>query len=108
MASGKKLEICAVWPANFLTAFDAFIGRERRFDARHFYRTHSQSRQTLLKVSKKYPDIPIMLIISDYDPAKSDPKMVFGKQNSKNRNELIEFIAKNQYTEEEIKQAHSK
>lgn len=103
LAAGKQIEICAVWPADFRTAFQAFSGRERQFAAEHFYRTHSQSRRTLLFIAHRFPLIPITLVISDYSRGESTSNMIFREQESENRRELIEFISQNQYTESSIK-----
>ncbi len=70
----KNVEVHAVWPADFVTAFEAFFSRDRQFSPKHFYRTHSDSRATLLKISQAYPDIPITIIVSNYDHKRQGQK----------------------------------
>lgn len=99
----KKVEVHAVLPENLLTAFIAFLNRDRKFPPEHFYRTHSESRKTLLEIAKNLPDIPIVIIMSLYLHKKSSSKMSFGALRGSNREALVEFLEKNQYTEEQIK-----
>jgi len=101
----KKLEIHAVWPTDFATAFEAFFSRDRQFSPEHFYRTHSKSRKTLLRIVRKYPEISITIIVSKYDENRKGQKMEFEVLTDTNRDKLIEFLEKNQYTEEEIKRS---
>lgn len=98
--SGKLVEIHAVWPKNFRRAFLAFGDRERQFSKEHFYRTHSNSRKVLLTLARTYQDVPIKLTISDYVAGQSNMK--FDTVSRENRSKLIEYIGKNQYTEDRI------
>lgn len=99
----KNVEVHAIWPADFVTAFEAFFSRDRQFSPKHFYRTQSDSRATLLKIAQEYPDIPITIIASNYDRKRQGQKMEFQVLTDKDRGVLIEFLQKNQYTEEAIK-----
>jgi len=101
----KNVEIHAVWPADFATAFEAFFSRDRQFSLKHFYRTHSDSRSSLLRIAREYPDIPITIIKSSYNPKKKGQKMEFRILTDKNKDDFIEFLQKNQYNEEQIKHA---
>ena len=103
--AGKKVEVHAIWPNELLTAFIAFLNRERQFPVEHFYRTHSHSRKTLLEIARNFPNIPITLISSDYRPTREKQGMLFRQLIDRDREQLIEYITDNQYTEEEIKQA---
>jgi hypothetical protein len=101
----KKIEVHAVWPADFTTALEAFFSRDRQFSLKHFYRTHSDSRSTLLRIAQEYPEIPITIIVSDYNDKREDQKMEFKILTDKNKDDFIEFLKENQYNEEEIKRA---
>lgn len=101
--ANKKIEIHAVLPKDFLTAFIAFLNRDRKFPPEHFYRTHSESRKTLLKIAKEFPEIPIRIIMSLYLHKAHSSRMTFGVLYPRDHTALIEFISKNQYTEEDIK-----
>lgn len=101
----KEVDVHAVWPADFATAFEAFFSRDRQFSVQHFYRTHSDSRATLLRIAHEYPRIPIKIIVSDYDQKRQDQKMEFRILTDKNRADLIEFLQESQYNEEDIKRA---
>lgn len=102
---GKKVEIHAVWPEDFATSFEAFESRERKFDPKHFYRTHNKSRETLLKIAHEYPKISVTIVISNYDPNRQGQKMEFEFLEDKNRDKLIEYLGQKQYNEEQIKRA---
>ena len=57
----KKAEVHLVLPISLLKAFNTFLGRERKFSPRHFYHTHSKSRESVLMVAQKYPQIIIRI-----------------------------------------------
>jgi hypothetical protein len=99
----KTVEIHAVLPENLLTAFIAFLNRDRKFPPEHFYRTHSESRKVLLEIAKNFTDIQIVIITSLYLHKSGSHRMTFGALRGADRRALIEFLEKNQYTEEEIK-----
>ena len=103
-AAGKTIEIHAVMPKVFFIAFLVFLNRPRKFPAKHFYRTHSDSRKTLLEVAQIYPKIPITLIMSSSVVRDDKNGMNFEKLSFPSRAELIEFLRKRQYTEEEVRQ----
>jgi hypothetical protein len=101
----KTVEIHAVIPTEFTIAFLAFLNRTRRFAAEHFYKTHSKSRRTLLKLAKEFPEITIKIIRSDYtDAPGSGANMLFQEITFENRQAMIEYLRKIQYTQEEIKE----
>lgn len=95
---GKKVRIVAVWPADLRIAFAAFLQRNRKFPDEHFYRTHSQSRKTLLAIAKSNLEVEIELYENHYD----EQGLVFYQYIFDSRDRLIEHLAKNQYTEKEI------
>jgi hypothetical protein len=98
---GKTVDITAVMPERFDIAFDAFLGRERKFPPEHFFRTHSTSRKTLLDIAEHFPDVHITLIDSDYnnDGSMSFTKIVFFE----GRDALLKQLHRRQYTEQEIR-----
>lgn len=101
----KNVEIHAVLPNDLQYAFIAFLNRDRKFPVEHFYRTHSSSRKTLLTIASKFPDIKMEIIISHYihNGRGTGPSMTFKAPNVDDRGSLIEFLTRNQYTENEIK-----
>ena len=98
--SGKNVGITAVMPEDFNVAFEAFLGRERKFSPEHFFRTHSSSRKALLAIAEHYPDLPITIIDSDYDEEHS---LSFTEIIFDQRDALLELLRLRQYTEEEIR-----
>lgn len=101
--AGKKIEIHLVMPNNLLVAFIAFLNRERKFSPEHFYRTHSNSRRTVLDVAQSFSDILIRIFISDVDFIGSEQTMSFKELKPRDQHNLIEFMKRNQYNEEDIK-----
>lgn len=95
---GKKVKIIAVWPADLKVAFAAFLQRDRKFPDEHFYRTHSQSRKTLLELAQADLDIEIEIYENHFD----EEGLVFYQYTFDNKAHLVEELADNQYTEEEI------
>lgn len=100
--AGKHIQIHLVLPDSLLVAFIAFLNRERKFSLEHFYRTHSNSRKTVLEVAQLYDDLDIEIYVSDVDFVGVGSTMSFKHLNFSNRRELIEFLEQNQYTEDEI------
>ncbi|MEI8232254.1 MAG: hypothetical protein WCG44_00760 [bacterium] len=96
---GKKVEIYSVIPDKLSRAFIAFLHRDRVFSEDHFYRTHSQSRVTLLWISQSYPNIKIHLIESKYTSSKN---MSFTEITFMNRSELIEYLENIQLSQDAI------
>ncbi len=97
----KAVEIHLVIPALLQSAFFTFLNRERKFPASNFYRTHAGARQSVLIITRKYPDIPVRIFISDIDSLDSKT-MSFKELEFVSRQKLIEYLKKNQYTEENI------
>jgi hypothetical protein len=96
----KHVAVTAVMPVNLTIAFSAFLGRERKFSPEHFFRTHSASRQTLLQIAVAFPQIPLTLIDSEYNP---DGTISFTQLIFKTRQNMIELLHRRQYTEQEIR-----
>lgn len=92
-------KIYAVFPDDLRRAFTAFLNRDRRFSDEHFYRTHCDSRKTLLWIAEKYPTVKIEIFESKY-LERGD--MYFYRYVFKDRKGMIEFLKNFQYTEEEI------
>ncbi len=97
---GKEVSVHAVVPDDLRRAFIAFLERERKFDEEHFYRTHARSRKTLLEIANKYDDVRITMITSYFK--RKNEKMEFRELIYRDRNDLVEYLRRIQYTEEEI------
>lgn len=95
----KRVEVQAVLPDSLERAYIAFLERERKYKEKYFYRTHSQSRATLLGIAKKYLDVLITIIESSIE---KDNSMRFKHFEFSGREELIDYLTKIQYSEEEI------
>jgi hypothetical protein len=100
----KNIEIHVVLPADLKTAFLVFLNRERKFSPLHFYKTHGSSRNTVLQIAFKYPDVPIKLIESEYIELKESGSMRFTEKSFSTNSQLIEYLSTIQYNEEEIKE----
>lgn len=96
----RKFEIHFVFPQNIQGAFNAFMNRDRQFSDEHFYRTHSNSRKTLLEIAQSFPNIRIKLIESSF--TRSIKTMIFEEKVLNSEKEQIDFLQNFQYTEEEI------
>ena len=96
----RDFEIHFVFPKNFKNAFIAFLNRERHFSPNHFYRTHSTSRETILKIAQEFPEVCIRVIESRI--SEREKYMIFEENTFENQQELIDFLSKIQYTEDEI------
>jgi hypothetical protein len=95
---GKNVKIVAVWPVDLKVAFAAFLQRDRKFPDEHFYRTHTQSRKTLLEIAESNLDVDIELYENHYDK----DGLIFYKYTFDSKDHLIEELIDNQYTENEI------
>lgn len=95
----KKPVIFAVIPDDLKRAFIAFLNRDRKFSDKHFYRTHSGSRKTLLWIASEYPEIEINIVESSYTP---DQKLQFLKIEFDSRQKFIEYLTGKQLTENDI------
>ncbi|MBP9670120.1 hypothetical protein KBD75_01835 [Candidatus Woesebacteria bacterium] len=95
----KKVEIYSVIPDNLSRSFIAFLHRDRVFSQEHFYRTHSQSRATLLWIAQNYPEIKIHLIESKYTSTK---KMIFSEITFSKRSELLKYLESIQLSQDAI------
>lgn len=95
---GKKVKIIGVWPADLWIAFVTFLQRERKFPDEHFYRTHSQSRKTLLELALSDLDIEIAL----YENDLTSNGLAFYEYVFDSKEHLIDELKDGQYTEKEI------
>ncbi|MDH3324864.1 MAG: zeta toxin family protein [Candidatus Peregrinibacteria bacterium] len=96
----RELEIHFIFPKNLQEAFTVFMNRDRQFSDEHFYRTHSNSRKTLLEIVKKFPEVRIRLIESRF--TKNIETMIFEEKILNSKAEQIDFLQNFQYTEKEI------
>lgn len=94
----KKPIICAIFPDDLKRAFVAFLGRDRKFSDEYFYKTHSGSRHTLLWVIENYPEVEIRIYESSYEKNN----LIFKEMIFHDPKERVEFLKKNQYTENDI------
>ncbi|MES2971456.1 MAG: hypothetical protein V4702_03990 [Patescibacteria group bacterium] len=101
----KQINVHCVLPESFLVAYVAFLNRDRKFSTRHFFRTHSATRKTVLEVAEKFPDIAVTIIMSDVDFVGDGSTMSFRELTFPDRSSLIEFLHREQYTEDGIMQA---
>lgn len=97
---GKKVSVVAVWPEDLRVAFAAFLQRDRKYPDKHFYRTHSASRKALLDIVKSDLNLKIEL----YENAYEKDSLIFYEYIFDSKEDLIEEITDNQYTEREIMQ----
>jgi hypothetical protein len=91
--------IYAVFPDDLERAFTAFLNRDRKFSDAHFYRTHSSSRATLYWIAQHYPQIEMKIFESRY-VKRGD--MSFYEYKIVDHEQLLGFLKKSQYTEDEI------
>lgn len=96
---GKLPLVYSVIPDDLSRAFFAFLSRDRKFNDKHFYRTHSGARKTLLWIAKEYPQVEIKIFESSYS-IKQD--MIFREIILNKKKQTIEFLEKIQYNEEDI------
>lgn len=102
---GKEVEVHQVVPADFTVAFVVFLNRERQFASSHFFRTHTNSRKTVLKIAQQFPNVLIKIIESDVDFVGDGGKMSFREIELNDRAPLLDFLHQNQYNETQIREA---
>ena len=95
----RKIEVYSVIPDNLSRAYIAFLHRDRIFSEDHFYRTHSESRITLLWIAENYPEVKIHLIESTYTSAKN---MSFSEITFTKKLELLEYLRNIQLSQDAI------
>lgn len=100
---GKKSVIVAVLPDDLQRSFAAFLGRDRKFNEKHFYRTHAGSRRTLLWIAREHPGVEIRIYESSYKNDKLTYTNIFFEEHAR----LIAYLEKQQYNESEIAQLAS-
>jgi len=96
----REFEVHFVFPRDLSRAFTVFLNRNRQFSEKHFYRTHSNSRKTILKIAQEFPKAKIRLIESHF--TKSAETMIFEERIFHSRELQIDFLQDFQYTEEQI------
>jgi hypothetical protein len=96
----KKLPVLYfVFPDDLKRAYIAFLHRDRKFSDKHFYRTHSGSRSTLLWIVENRPQVEIHMIESSYT---SQQKLQFAELIFGSQPELKDFIHQLQMSETDI------
>lgn len=91
--------VYSVVPDDLGRAFIAFLNRDRKFSDIHFYRTHSNSRKTLLSIADNYPNIEVKLVESAYT---ADQKLTFTLLKFANLKEFVSHLKDIQMTEADI------
>lgn len=91
--------IYAVIPDNLKRAYIAFLHRDRQFSDSHFYRTHSKSRNILLKIATELPKIKIHVIESSYTELQ---ELIFKDILFNNKADLIKYLTRIQLSETDI------
>ncbi len=79
--------------------FEGFLGRDRIFSPKHFYKTHAGCRTTLLWLAAEKQHVKLHLFESSY---LSGNALNFRPLTFHSQEELMEFLQSIQYTEEEI------
>lgn len=94
----KDFEVIAVWPSDFQSAYSAFLSRDRKFSDEYFFSKHASSRKTLHWIAASYPDIIIKLYFNSY----SGNDLSFYEVRFDKKRELVAFLLKNQYSNNDI------
>ena len=95
--------LCLVLPKNLKDSFSAFCNRERKIPEHRFYETHAGARKTALWVAENFPEIEILVYENQYDASDaSEEGLPYSQIKFKNKKDLIDFLRKIQYTEDEI------
>jgi len=95
----KKVYVHSVIPDDLKRAFIAFLARERKYNEKYFFETHSNSRAALLQIAKKYKSTPITIIQSR---AGQKDQIEFEELSYNGRDELIDYLENIQYNKDEI------
>lgn len=96
----KHVSVHAVIPDDLQRAYSAFLERDRKYDEEHFYRTHADSRQTILEIARGFPDTEIRIVESYIE---ADGSMSFAVVQFPSREVLIDYLESIQYAEDEIR-----
>lgn len=103
LKAGKQVEVHLIIPGSLQVAFFAFLNRDRKFSSLNFYRTHAGARETTLEIAQKYPEISVRVFISEIIDSTASKTMRFKEVQFNNKQEIIEYLKENQYTEEDIR-----
>ncbi len=97
--------ICFIYPDDLKRCFTAFHNRSRKIPEHRFYQTHSGARRVMLWLAKEHPSIEIFIYQNSYQPENlEEDQLSFGLIKFYDRKEMIDFLEKNQYSDEEIKE----
>ena len=94
----RNVSIHFIFPHSLKIAFTAFLNRERKYDEKHFYRTHCEARKTIFEVQKKYPQVEIRLIES----RQTKETMIFEEVVLASSSKKLDFLQSLQYSEKAI------
>jgi len=97
----RNLEIHFVLPDDIRRAYVGFLERERRFDISHFYRTHIDSRKTILEICKS--DFEVTVRIFENKFSKTGKTMFFEEIEFFSKKSKIDYLESIQYNESTLK-----
>jgi hypothetical protein len=109
--SGNIPIVCLILPISLRDSFSAFCKRDRKIPETKFYETHSGARKVALFLAQKYLDVEMLVYVNSYDRGNlEENELSFARvdfEDSAENNakeELINFLQQNQFSEEEILQ----
>lgn len=111
--SGNIPVIYFILPSSLTRCFRAFHKRDRKIPESEFFKTHSGARRVALWIAKNYPEVKICLyynrLLEEVIESEKNPQIVidegdlgFVEISFEGRSELILFLEKEQFSEEEI------
>jgi hypothetical protein len=95
----KQPVVYAIIPRDLKRAYKAFLNRERKFSVLHFFRTHSESRKTVLWIAENKPEVRIQIFESFY---LFQNNMQFDEEPFASRNELVAYLSQKQIEDADI------
>jgi hypothetical protein len=101
----KAISVYFVQPYSIAEAFTTFQNRERQFDSKYFFKTHSGSRNTFLFLLQKYiscKSFKFHHVISKIEDDGSVMYYIFNGDTDGNKNLILKRFNSMQLTENEI------
>lgn len=101
--SDNKPIICLILPDNLRRCFAAFNKRDRKIPEFRFYETHSGARKVALWIANNHQEVEILIYQNSHQPNNLDEDQIsFKLEKFSSREEMMDFLLKNQYSEQEI------
>jgi len=111
--SGNIPVICLILPYSLNRCLRAFHKRDRKIPEIRFFQTHSGARRVALWIAKNHPDVELLVYYNhlideaaesdgDYKISKIESGLGFVAIDFEGREDLISFLQKEQFSEEEI------